>query len=223
MVLLSSLGSVRADGQGANWPHPALSSPEQKARTCHSSGSPQRGANSHPSCVPSFHQIPAFTPYWCPSCFISAHSWVSKPQILGTHAAGPRADPLGEGLPTLFPFAGWSQASGPTTTQRLRVYGKVERKAGTKSQCPQPASLLLCLGTVQHLAPPVLSLEKPCCHSQMHFKQRTCFSPSDPGDPQTMLSAHGTLPSFPSETPLRQARPWLWRTSNASDFASCCI
>lgn len=43
-----------------------------------------------------------------------------------------------------------------------------------------------------------LSPERPCHVSQMHSKKGNCFSPSNPGDLQTMLSTPRLLPFFPT-------------------------
>ena len=62
-------------------------------------------------------------------------------------AAQTHAISLGEGLATLLWFAGQSQESSCMIVQQLAVYGKIEQKAGMKTCCSQPASLLLCLET----------------------------------------------------------------------------
>lgn len=53
-------------------------SPERGAQAHNSSGSPQGWANNHPSCVPSFHQIPAFTLSLSKmfDCQVGQHSYI---------------------------------------------------------------------------------------------------------------------------------------------------
>ena len=63
--------------------------------------------------------------------------------------------------------------------QWFRVYSKVEQKAGTLAHCPQPETLLLCLGTVQHVG--------------------ATHSSCDPGDPQSILSLLGLRLALPPE------------------------
>lgn len=49
------------------------------------------------------------------------------------------------------------------------------------------------------VTPVLLSLERRCCHSQMHSRQGNCVSLCNPVDPQTALSAPRSLPSFTTE------------------------
>ena len=90
---------------------PRTLGPKARSLTCHSSGSPHRRANNLPSCVPGYHNIPAFilSVSELSACQMKQHSCVlsqvcslvfktsnlRKPQIL--------ADPLGEGLAALWP------------------------------------------------------------------------------------------------------------------------
>ena len=74
----------------------------------------------------------------------------------------------GEGLPTLLQFAGAFQENDLITAEQFTVSCNMEQKHGTKTRSFQLASLLVCLGTVQSLASPILATQgilKPRCYT----------------------------------------------------------
>lgn len=129
--------------------HPSSFLPEGRVPAKDSSGSPQRRANNHPFCVPSFYQIPAFTfiVSELPSCkgaqysgvLSQACSWVSKiPSFRDLHGWV-----LADGSHCTFPVCWFVPQRVHTTMQLFRVCDKAQEKAGTQAYCPQPASLFL--------------------------------------------------------------------------------
>ena len=59
----------------------------------------------------------------------------------------------------------------------------------------------------------------------LHSKKRDCFSPCNPGDPQTTLSTLWSPPSFPIGALSSQPGMTLAmaQTSKTSDFSLCCL
>ena len=110
-MLLTEVGQCQWVGRKMASPHPLV--PEQGVHICYSLGSPHIRANNHPTCVPYFHQIPAFTlsVSELSPCQVAqyshvlskVHGLVSKYEILGTCSAQNCTDPLEEGLTALWP------------------------------------------------------------------------------------------------------------------------
>lgn len=124
-----------------------LSSPEQRACACYFSCRPHRRETV--TSLMSLAFIRSLSS-WCLvlSVLSQVYCWASKLQILGTCAAGRvlilwgRISPCCCHLPSV--PGKWLQWFG--------VHGKVEQKTDTNTRCPQPVSLLLCLGIVQHVS-----------------------------------------------------------------------
>lgn len=119
---------------------PCSLAPELKTHAPHSSMSPYRRAMDH-SCLPSFHQNLVFTLPVSKTLYLRHIIEFQNAQLLGT----PRVQI------TLFFPGRVSPCFCLLLTQWFTVYVNTEQKAGTLTHCSQPASMLLCLGTVQHL------------------------------------------------------------------------
>ena len=150
-----------------------------------------RRANHCPPSAPNFHQISTFTFPLFKLFYLGMQQGCKIPNFKEFWFMDPCQSSWG-GLAAFLVFGGWCLESGCTTAQHFRVYDKVEQRAGTQACCPQLESLLLCLGTVQHISPICSS----CC----------------PEDPPNMCSTPGSPPSFPTGAPLILAQPQWWQT-----------
>ena len=130
---------------------PSSPAPEVRISALQSSGSPVKRANNHPSCVPNFHGIPAFTLpvselfyLRCPPRFQNFKFW----RLLWC-----RSVLILRGR-VLLCFCLLLASARKTVAQPLSSSEfMVEReRAGTQALCPQLESPLLCLETM----PPIL-------------------------------------------------------------------
>lgn len=194
-------------------PHSLL--PGAGSCALHSSGSPDRRAINHPSCVPDFHQIPAFTlclsclpaKWHSTLCFISqVCSWVSKLQILWTCMTRNWPDLLGVSCCTLS-LASLSQKSSHRTT--------VQGTLPAKKMAPRLTAFSWCLCSYgrewaecwhcQFFCPWRSHATTPKCSP----RRGNCFSLCNPGYPETTLPAPRSLPSFSAKAYQEQSLRWL--------------
>lgn len=171
-----------------------------------------------PSCVSSFHQIPAFTlsvsklcafqVAQCSFILSQARGWVSELQILEICPTGPA---LIEGLGVLLSFASLSQNQVVWPYSGLDFMVKFSKKLAQRF-----ATLSQCLSSYAREKGSSMPFTKSFVPTKAvlpfpnALQQGGHFSLCNPGDPQIILSTPWSLPSFPTRALISPPGIWSW-------------